>query len=375
MARQEGNLIRIMRPQLPECERIVPYLQEIDQHRWYSNFGPLVKRLERRFEEMFETGEGSVLTLASGTAALTNTLRAWNLPRGSICVVPAWTFMATAAAACAAELVPYFVDVDEETWAINPQALREQLRFISGTVSAVIVVAPFGYPVEVKEWDAFSEETGIHVIIDAAAGIDTVLREPQAAPSTTPVMISLHATKTFGVGEGGLIISTDTSLIDRVREMSNFGFSGRKAITIPGTNGKMSEYSAAVGHAALDTWEDKRSEWQQCTNWYIDQFEQHGIQHRLSRNWVTSTCNLRLQTNSADEVIERMVEQGIESRKWWAHGCHRHPAYGEYPRLPLPVTEQLARSVMALPLTRDLSEEDVIYIVETLHEIVGNGAR
>jgi len=362
--------IQIMWPLLPELADIEPYLKKIDENRWYSNFGPLVVDLENRFAEYFGVEEGCVKTVSSGTSGLTNVLRAWHLPRGSFCVVPAWTFMATAAAACAAELTPYFVDVDSDTWALDPDYLKEQLQYIPGQVSSVIVVSPFGHPIETAKWNKFTDETGIKVLIDGAAGFDSISLLPEAAPSTTPIVISLHATKPFGVGEGGIVISTDKELILQVHEMSNFGFSERNTITVPGTNGKMSEYIAAVSHASLDRWEEKRKKWMDIIELYLEAFENMGLKSNLSRDFVSSTCNIRLEKDDADTVIQKLIDNGVESRKWWRHGCHRQPAYGEYPRLPLPVTEELARSVLALPFYIGLTKEDIDYIAATLSTIL-----
>src|SRR5215469_8570166 len=91
------NKIALMRPKLPHHDAVRPYWQEIDTTRWYTNFGPLAVRLEKRMAEFFHQNEGCVVTVSNGTAGLTNILRALDLPRGTHCLLPSWTFMATPA--------------------------------------------------------------------------------------------------------------------------------------------------------------------------------------------------------------------------------------------------------------------------------------
>lgn len=365
--------IPLMRPLLVEHEAVLPYLRKIDESRWYSNFGPLVQQLEERMAGVFQTGSGTVVSTSNGTAALTNILRALDLPHGSLCLLPSWTFIATPASVVSAGLVPCFADVDEKTWALDPQTTKAQVAALAGQVSVVMTVAPYGAPQDVHAWDAFTEETGIPVIIDAAAAFDSFSSVRASRPGKNPVMISLHATKTFGIGEGGLVISTDKALVERVREMSNFGFSDARIVRLPGINGKMSEYSAAVALATLDNWPQIRERWLLHKRQYMAAFAKvtrlTGINPWFSDEWVASTFNVRLTKGTAESVIRRLLAEGIESRQWWGKGCHAHPAYAGHPRLAMPVTEALGESVLALPFTLDMEKSDVAYIVDTFLSI------
>lgn len=369
--------IPIMKPLLPSAETILPYLQEIDQNHWYSNLGPLVQKLELRMCQHFNLPDGCVGTLSSGTSAIIDILRALDVPSNyeAFAILPSWTFIATPASAIAVGLTPYFADVDSESWALTPEIVKKILPDIPGKVGVVIPVCPFGVPQDVGTWDVFTEETGIPVVIDAAAAFDSITSVPEAAPGRTPMAVSLHATKVLGMGEGGMAVSTNTDLIARVREMSNFGFHGYgKKIERPGTNSKMSEYAAAVGHAALDHWQEKRDGWLKLKLQYINALT--GITNDqitspwLAEEWISSTCNIRLSEGNAEEVIERLAEHGIESRRWWGRGCHRQPAYAGYPQHDLSVTRKLGESVIALPFSIDMHQEDIYYVVRTLDTLL-----
>ena len=90
----------------------------------------------------------------------------------------------------------------------------------------------------------------------------------------------------------------------------------------------------------------------------------------MEEDWAASTFNVRLNKPHAADVIKKLVASGIESRQWWGRGCHIHPAYNWFPRTPLPITEMLGDSILALPFTLDIKEDDVSYIMRTFTEIV-----
>src|ERR1039457_1626930 len=165
----------------PGCRRgrlsapeILPYLQAIDEARWYSNYGPLVTRLEQQLARRLGMTTGGVVTTASATAGLTAALLARRAPAGSFCLMPSWTFAATAHAARAAGLIPWFHDVLRSTWALDPGAVRETLKRLAGKVGAVIAVSPFGAPLQLAPWRGLEEKTGIPGVGDAAAGFGKI---------------------------------------------------------------------------------------------------------------------------------------------------------------------------------------------------------
>ncbi len=349
--------IPIMRPKLPPAEALLPYLREIDEGRWYSNFGPLLGRFQARLADHLDIAAEGIACVANGTMALTVGLMALGARKGSRCIMPAWTFVATPCAAYAAGLVPYFVDVDAETWAIDPDGARTLVG--REDIGAVIPVAPFGAPIDRAAWDRFTEQTGIPVIVDAAAGFDTVARIPGARPGPTPIMISLHATKPFAVGEGGVLISTDVDFIARARRTTNFGFRDRSQGSVIGVNAKLTEYAAAVGLAGLDLWQNERASWNELTHHYcrrLAELPEISFCPGYGAGWISSYCNVVLPERvNPRTVIDGLCKAGIDTRRWWGLGCHRQPAFSRFPRTSLSVTEDLAPRVLGLPFWVDLN--------------------
>lgn len=364
------TMIPVLRPKLPTENAISPYLRRIDTARWYSNFGPLVNEFEARLSEHFHVDRKMVTTAANGTLVLSTLLNALDVPKGSLCVMPSWTFIATPAAALAAGLTPYFVDVDRETQTLDPHSLLKEIHDLHEKVGAIIVVAPFGTPLNTHVWDAFSEQTGIPVIIDAAAGFDTVGQSDIMQVGSSPVMVSLHATKVLGIGEAGVALSTNTDLIWRTKSFTGYGFNNEREALIPGINAKLPEYTAAVGLAALDEYPNNKAAWQSNINRYIDHFERLQIQHMLSRDWVTSTCNVILP-NSANSTATALRQQNVDTRKWWLEGCHGHRAYQDCRRSAnLTNTKWLGEAVIGLPLAVDITPEQIDYVCQQLEIIL-----
>jgi dTDP-4-amino-4,6-dideoxygalactose transaminase len=354
-------MIPIMRPKLPSAECLAPYLRRIDATRIYSNFGPLACTLEQRFEDHFALPAGTVTTVANATFGLALALTTQGVRPGTLCAMPAWTFVASAHAALIAGLTPYFVDVDPDTWALDADRIAAAIADAPAEVGAVMPVVPFGRAIDTAAWDRFRAQTKLPVVIDAAAGFDTLV------PGDAPVVVSLHATKVIAVGEGGFVASRDTALVRGIRARANFGFSGTRESIAPAANAKLSEYHAAIGLAALDEWVETRREWMAVARAYREKLPESNrvqFQDGFGESWVASTCVLRLAEPEAGRMAAALAADGIETRQWWGTGAHAHPATIAFPRAPLPVSETLARSTIAVPLYRDLDAKHIMYITE-----------
>jgi dTDP-4-amino-4,6-dideoxygalactose transaminase len=364
------DLLPVFRPLLPTTAKIAPYMREIDANRYYTNLGPLVFRFEKRLAEHFGVDPATCVTAANGTVALTLLLRALNVPEGAFCAMPSWTFVATPAAALDAGLVPSFVDVDPSDWTLRPEAVRTLAQ--KRTLGAVIVVAPYGAPLDLAPWEAFADETGIPVIVDAAASFDSLAKRQQ--PTRLPVMVSLHATKTLGIGEGAVLLTGDPDLSVRVRRLGNFGFWMTRSAVLPGVNAKLNEYMSAIGLAALDAWPQTRARWAKLTMAFEDERARlAGVEAPpfASTKWVAPYGLVVFDSDiDADLVHDKLAQRGIGSVAWWSHGCHKHPAYARFPRTKLDVTERLSRSVLGLPFWLGLSSTDLRRVFTALNDVL-----
>ena len=175
-------------------------------------------------------------------------------------------------------------------------------------------------------------ETGVPVIIDGAACFDSMASVPAARPGRSPTMISLHATKALGVGEGGFLVSTDDAVAHRARHVANFGIGDSPEEQTLGYNGKMSEYHAAVGLAALDGWPERRTALVSRTERYVAELTRVPKVRTVpsfGKAWVSAYCTVRVPGN-ASIVVDRLRVLGVESRRWWQDGVHAQLAYRNF---------------------------------------------
>ncbi len=353
--------IPVARPLLPVADALLPYLRRIDQTRIYGNMGPLTRELEERLAQHFSLPSGSIATVANATLGLTLALQALGARPGSLCLMPAWTFAASGHAAVAAGLRPYFLDVDADDWCIKPTAVMSAIsRLGADQVGAVMPVAPFGGRLSTAAWDVFYEQTRIPVVIDAAAAFDS------AQSGLVPVVVSLHATKVLGAGEGGFVMSRDRQIAIDVQRRANFGFYGAREARVPATNAKMSEYSAAVGLASLDCWPETRAQWMATAMTYRKTLAANpeitvmpGLDGVASSTFVVQ---VESSLGSVGSLAMDLARIGIATRRWWGGGLHEEPAFISYGRDPLPVATVLGRQTIGLPCSRDLARREIVNV-------------
>lgn len=361
--------IPVARPLLPKADRIAPYLAKIDHARWYSNRGPLIQALETRLETFFGAPRGAVATAANATLGLAAAIAVMARGDGPFCLTPAWTFAATGHAIRVAGFTPLLVDVSPETGQLDLDAAAAEMRARPGQVAAAVAVSPFGAPVPHDAIAAFMEAQGVPVIIDAAAAFDAIRPSPAAA------VVSLHATKTLGAGEGAFVISPDAAAADAIRRYVNFGFDRDRVAAGPGLNAKMSEYAAAVAHAALDDWAATRGDWLRVAQTYRARLAgapRIAWPAGLGAAWASASLVVRLVDTAAGPVIAALRDRGVEARAWWGAGLHRQPAFADAPRGRLPATDRFAAHSLGLPCFRDMTDEQVASVcAQALNSIRG----
>ena len=368
-----GPPIRLLVPDMPEARELLPWLEEVDRNRWYSNGGPLVRRLEAGLVSLvgsrFPRPDLHGVAVSSGTTALALGLAGSGMGVGQRVMLPALTFPATALAVRQVGSREVLVDVDPDSWSLTPEIALDALRYVD--VDLVMPVAAFGRPQPIAAWDAFSEKNGIPVLIDAAAAFGS-----QPVGRRTAVAFSLHATKGFGIGEGGLLMAASAKLIEWAGRTSNFGFSGGTVRT-GGGNGKLSEYHAAVGLAQLGRFagseERRRSVWAAYRG-RLRGLDSIQLQQATS-DFLRSVLTVKvLAPGGAKRLERRMNASGVQTRRWYHPPLYAHPAFSDAPCVGphggrhLPATAELAERLLGLPFHTLLKEEEVARVCALLQE-------
>jgi dTDP-4-amino-4,6-dideoxygalactose transaminase len=348
-------------PTLPETEALIPYLRRIDAANWYSNYGPLWREFRDAFSTRLAERTGAqsvhVAFAANGTSALELALRSCALPGHPHCLMPSFTFVATAHAVCNAGLIPYLTDVDPDSLVLTPDIAERALCRLPRRPGAVVVVSAFGAPPDVAAWRDFEQAHCVPVVFDAAAAaasLDSV--------GVQPLAVSLHATKVLGIGEGGAVITTDFKLAEQITAMTGFGYLGAaRTSVLRGGNYRISEYAAAIGLAALAGLDAKIAQLRAIVAQYRQRLANSPVrlQNGVGEQWVTMTLNVLTLGNRLEDTLISFDRAGVQWRRWWGLGCHTHPAFEDLPALDLEVTRELAPRVIGVPCHTRLSARQV----------------
>ena len=355
-------MIPVLIPSLPETDAIVPYLRRIDQSRIYSNYGPLSREFADRLRQFVSERAGGLPVEAtltgSGTTAIELALRYRIAGRsGRYCLMPAYTFVATAHAAVNVGLEPFFADVDRETLSLTPAIAERALSVAEGDVAAVLVVSPYGSPIDVAAWEAFEAAHGIPVVFDAAAATLNLHRV-----GAQPICVSLHATKALGIGEGGAILTTDPDLAAQTTAMTGFGFSaGSRISDVRGGNYRISEYAAAVGLAAFDSLDGRMHQLREASLAYVERFGQIGVrlQPGFGTDWLTMTICALFEPEAAETVTASFDAARIQWRRWYGTGCQAHPAFAKCRHDGLAQTANVAAGAIGVPFFPAITPDQI----------------
>jgi dTDP-4-amino-4,6-dideoxygalactose transaminase len=349
-------------------------LRRIDDSRIYSNWGPLATELERRLAAHFGLNDGSVVSASSGTSALVGAILASAgraKPARPLAVVPALTFVATAIAVEQCGYQPYIVDVDVGTWQLD--ITRVEHHRLRDQIGLVVAAAPFGRPVPQEMCSTFQRRTGIPVVIDGGASFEAMSTNPACYIGEIATALSFHATKSFATGEGGCIVTTNTRLATLATQALNFGFHGTRESVIPSTNGKMSEYHAAVGLAELDGWDEKRRRLDDVAIRYRRRMQSAVFADRLACAPDLASCYVLFRAIDAYEArrVQRIFSHsGIDFRLWYGTGVIGQPHFNNAAHDMLQVTECLAPHLVGLPVATDLTDTDIDRVVSSLQAAV-----
>ena len=345
-------------------------MSRIDRSRCYTNWGPLSSELEERLAHRFRLHEHGVVSASSGTAALVGAILA-TAGRATadrpFAILPALTFVATAIAVEQCGYRVHLADVSPADWMLDAAPVRTHPQL--DRTGLVVPVAAFGRAVPHAPWQAFREQTGVPVVIDAAAGFEAIGARPAELLSEIPVALSFHATKSFATGEGGCVITTDAALSASVTRCLNFGFHEDRESRSASTNGKMSEYHAAIGLAELDGWTAKERRLARCGR-PLQDADARRRPLRSTRRRAGDRVLLRaLSKRSSREaacVKDALTGRNVGFRSWYGAGIHGQPHFRDVSRDALPVTDRVAPLVIGLPVAPDLAPSDVARAVAAI---------
>ncbi len=367
--------IPLIRPNPPKLSALVDRLREVEDSGTYSNSGPVSRRFEQAVTQQIFDGRGACLAVANATLGLMIAIKSQTYrmnPARRLAIVPAFTFAATGHAAQWAGLTPLLVDCDPDQWTLCEKAEQRLLAEHRGAIAAIVPYATFGTAIDLERYAWIARRHDVAVVIDAAASLGTLDQSGRSfgIDCKFPVVFSMHATKTFATSEGGLIHCADAARIDTLRAMANFGFESGRSATLPGINAKLAEIPALLAEAKLAEIEEIAARRHALAERYRCRLSNFGFQRALGTRQTPQFMPLLLPASLASHraaIIAQLGEASIGAGTYFSPHLGEQPWFRESSMIdPLPVTDDISRRMLSLPITDFMTEADVDHVAETL---------
>lgn len=327
--------------------------------------GPEVAEFEQEFAEFCAVDE--CIGVANGTDALEIVLRALGIGPGDDVVVPANTFFATAEAVCNVGARAVFSDVDPDTLLIDPETLRAAL---TPNTAAVIAVHLYGQPCDMRALSEVAADAGVVLIEDAAQSHGARYANSEPAAHSVAATYSFYPGKNLGAfGDGGAIVTNDSSLANAMRQISQHGRSDadRYCHDVVGRNSRLDTVQAAVLSVRLRRLPEENAHRSQVFEWYAERLPASVPLVAQAPGRTSSFHLLVARCDDRDGLRRDLAAAGVQTGLHYPVPCHRQVAFAADGHVePLSVVEAAAASIVSLPIWGYMSEVEVDYVCEQI---------
>lgn len=364
------NKITVTSPLLPPLEELIPYLEDIWEKKWLTNNGYYHQLLENKLCDYL--GVNYISLFSNGTLALLAAIQALEL-KGEIITTP-YSFVATSHAIILNNLTPVFVDIDTDTYNLNPKKIEEA---ITDKTSAIMPVHVYGNLCNHKEIKRIAEKYNLKIIYDAAHAFGVKKNNISILNWGDLSILSFHATKTYSTIEGGAVICHTEEMKQKLDQLKNFGYISETEILVPSLNAKMNELQAAFGLINLnhiDQAIDKRAQISKKYKKKIDDIkgisymkEQPNVKYNYS--YFPIIIDENVYGLSRDELYNKLKDNDIISRRYFYPLITNFDFYKKSKNIikhDISISEKVSNSVICLPLHHNISDIDVEKIISLI---------
>ena len=338
--------------------------------------GDETKAFEREFAA--HAGASHGIGVASGTDALQVGLRAMGIGPGDAVLTVSHTAVATVAAIEMTGATPVLVDIDAATMNMSPQSLRETIEVYAGVyrLKAVVPVHLYGHPADMPAILEIAREHGLLVLEDCAQAHGAAIDGKRVGGFGAAAAFSFYPTKNLGAfGDGGAIVTNDTGIADRARALREYGWRDRYISADAGVNSRLDELHAAMLRVKLRYLDAENERRRQIALAYRVALEGSALSLPAEQPGAHHVYHLYvIRTVHRDRLQKHLSGSDVITLVHYPQPVHLQPAYRE--RVPvapggLPVTEQVCREILSLPMHPYLSDEDVAEVCEALLSFEG----
>jgi dTDP-4-amino-4,6-dideoxygalactose transaminase len=369
--------IPFVRPFLPPVEQLRADLERIVRSGFLTK-GPYLEEFERRAAEVLQAPHA--VGVSSCTIGLLLLLMDLGRDGGEV-ILPSFSFVATALPVIWNNLEPVFVDCQPDTLNLDPQRVEEA---ITPRTRAILATHVFGNPADAQALERIARQHGLRLFFDAAHGFGATLEGRGLGGLGDGSVFSCTPTKLVIAGEGGVVTTREATLAENIRVAREYGNPGDYDNTLIGLNGRLPELSALLAVRTLEMLPQNVARRRQIAARYRHELGKlPGItfQH-IHPHGESSYKDFAILIEAGefgrgrDEVAEHLAQRGIDTKKYFDPPIHAQKAFApwrERSQGRLPVTEQVAKKVLCLPIYPALTDDEVDYVIECLAEAGGHG--
>jgi perosamine synthetase len=344
------------------------YVNECLDTNWISSTGKFIGLFEKNFSNYI--GKSYGVSVANGTVALHLALTALGIKNGAEVIVPDLTFVATANAVSYCGAKPVLVDADMETWCIDPKLIEKK---ITNKTKAIIPVHLYGHPCDMDLIMQIAKKHGLFVVEDVAEGIGAKINHRMAGTYGAINCFSFYGNKIITTGEGGMCLTDQKELYEKMIFLKNHGMSQTKRYYHPtiGFNYRMTNIQAAIGTAQLEEIDSILKTKRDNANLYNSMLKNiEGLTMPPETSWAENCYWLysilvdeKEFGMSRDGLIENLKDDGIDSRRFF-YPMHELPPYHE--NNGYLVSSSLSKRGMNLPSGATLGKKEIESICKAI---------
>lgn len=355
-------------------EEIDAAINQVRGHGQFIN-GSEVKQFEAEWADY--CGAKHAIGCANGTGALHAILECLRLGAEDEVIMPSHTFIATAEAIKLTGARPVFAEVDAQTWTLDANDIK---RRITPRTKAIVAVHLYGMPADMKLINSMAREHGLAVVEDAAQAHGATLDRHRAGTLGDAAAFSFFPGKNLGAfGDAGGITTNDDALARSLALYVNHGRRGKYEHEMMGTNYRLDTLQAAILSVKLRHLESWNGQRRKVAARYrallqTDYFHSLGVRIQQDTPGAESSWHLFVVSlPHRDAIAQELNQQGIATGIHYPIPCHLQPSMLDVAdEEPLPITEQLAGSIISLPIGPTMHEEDVDVVCEALKNALKN---
>ena len=338
--------------------------------------GPEVNELEEKLEHY--TGAKHVVTCGSGTDALVLALMAYGIGPGDTVFCPTFTFPATAEAIVILGAIPYFIDVDEDTFNISVASLKKGIEKVKKQnnykAKAIISVDLYGLPANYNELNIIAKENNMITIADAAQSFGAEYNSSKVGNVADITCISFFPAKPLGCyGDGGAILTNDINIDEKVRSLRAHGKGKSKyEIDYIGLNSRLDTIQASILLAKLEEFEWECAQRNTIAENYSRALKSKIVIPIVPDGSKSIWAQYTLKHNNREKIQNSLKEKGIPTMIYYPIPMHMQKAYKKYynKEISLSSSENLSNQVFSLPMYPDMTEDDQKYIITNILNIL-----